>query len=338
MARKKIIIGIHGLGNKPPEDLLEKWWRLATEEGLEFIDRSQKGIPFKIVYWADILHPEPLDPDITYTEDALYLDEPYINARDLSVPVENEFEIKLLGYIEGQIDKIFLNDDLTINFKNVTDSFIRRYFQDLAAYYGDTHTSVLDPDISVKEEIQKRLIKILNRYKKYDILLVAHSMGSIVAFDVLWKYSKKYNIDTFITIGSPLGLPVIVAKVFEEQKMVKTRIKKPHAPDSVFGNWFNFSDLADKVALDHTLAKDYGANSLGVKPEDFSVVNNYQVNEIRNPHKSYGYLRTPQFAMVVDDFLKRRRRFRAYKYLTKKLKYGMDVIKKYMKVFEDEQK
>jgi hypothetical protein len=331
MRREKIIIGIHGLGNKPPKALLEKWWRLAIAEGLDFIGRSREDIPFKIVYWADILHPEPLDPDITYTEDPLYLDEPYVNAKGKPSPVENEFQIKLLSYLEGQIDKIFLNDDLTINFKNVTDSFIRRYFQDLAAYYGDTHVSVLDPDISVKEEIQKRLVKVLSSYKKYDILLIAHSMGSIVAFDVLWEYWKEFNIDTLITIGSPLGLPVIVSRVFEVQKMVNKRIKKPHTPDSVYGSWFNFSDLTDKVALDHTLAKDYGENSLGVTPEDITVVNNYEINEVRNPHKSYGYLRSPQFAVVVDDFLKRRRRLKAYKYLTKKIKYGMNVLKKYFK-------
>jgi len=30
-----IIIGIHGLGNKPPKPLLEHWWKLAMIEGLK---------------------------------------------------------------------------------------------------------------------------------------------------------------------------------------------------------------------------------------------------------------------------------------------------------------
>ena len=31
----KVIIGIHGLGNKPPKDILEKWWKLSIEEGFK---------------------------------------------------------------------------------------------------------------------------------------------------------------------------------------------------------------------------------------------------------------------------------------------------------------
>jgi len=30
-----IIIGIHGLGNKPSRHFLEYWWKLAMEEGLK---------------------------------------------------------------------------------------------------------------------------------------------------------------------------------------------------------------------------------------------------------------------------------------------------------------
>jgi hypothetical protein len=337
MSRKKIIIGIHGLGNKAPKSLLEKWWRLSIEEGLEKIGKTRNDVPFKIVYWADILHPKPLDPKVEDPEDPLYMDEPYVSAKGKNNPVESDFQIRFLHYLEEQIDKIFLNDDLTINFKNVTDSFIRRYFQDLAAYYGDSHVSVIDPKISVKDEIQKRLVRVLDKYKKYDIMLISHSMGSIVAFDVLWERADKLNIETFITIGSPLGLPVIVSRVFEVQKMANKRIKKPHAPECIDGNWFNFSDLEDKVALDHTLGNDYGSNSMGVKVEDFNVVNNYEIEGERNPHKSFGYLRAPEFAVVVDKFLKRRGRNRAYRYLSKKIIYGMDIIKNLLKGEKNEQ-
>ena len=34
---KKIIIGVHGLGNKPPADVLEKWWAASIQEGLAAI-------------------------------------------------------------------------------------------------------------------------------------------------------------------------------------------------------------------------------------------------------------------------------------------------------------
>lgn len=338
MARKKIIIGIHGLGNKPPEALLEKWWRLSIEEGLTNLGSGRFKIPFEIVYWADVLHPRPLNPEIKESDNPLSLDEPYVKGPGKVNTQENALRIKLLSYLESQIDKIFLNDDLTINFKNVTDIFIRKYFQDLDAYYRHDNKPVEDPDCSAKDAIQQRLLKILKKYKKYDVMLIGHSMGSIVAFDVLWKYSDEIKVNTYVTIGSPLGLPVIVARVFAEQKNLNKRIIKPHAPDSVTGKWFNFSDLEDKVALDHTLADDFGLNNCGISAEDFTVINDYKINDIRNPHKSFGYLRTPEFSVAVDEFLSRKRGFRAYKYLTKKINYGMDIIKNIIKGRKDEQK
>ena len=50
---------------------------------------------------------------------------------------------------------------------------------------------------------------------------------------------------------------------------------------------------------------DYDGNSNGVRATDFIVNNNYEINGVRNPHKSYGYLRMPEFAEVLDEFLKR---------------------------------
>jgi len=58
----RFILGIHGLRNKPPQALLNEWWQLALREGLERIGHPRINIPFELVYWADLLYPEPLDP------------------------------------------------------------------------------------------------------------------------------------------------------------------------------------------------------------------------------------------------------------------------------------
>ena len=36
---------------------------------------------------------------------------------------------------------------------------------------------------------------------------------------------------------------------------------------------------------------------------DFLVVNNYEIGGERNPHKSFGYLRTPEFSEVLNEFI-----------------------------------
>jgi hypothetical protein len=126
-------------------------------------------------------------------------------------------------------------------------------------------------------------------------------MGTIITYEVLNFSVPKIKVNNFITMGSPLGLPFVVSKIAAEQKLKK--IKLLCTPPTVTKHWFNFSDILDKVALDYKLSDDFSENKLGVKPEDFLVINNYEFRGKRNPHKSYGYLRTPEFAKVLNDFI-----------------------------------
>ena len=76
----RIIIGIHGLGNKPEKKLLEKWWKQSITDGLKKIDKFKFEPKFEIVYWADILNDKPLNIIIRDKENPYYLDEPYTAA------------------------------------------------------------------------------------------------------------------------------------------------------------------------------------------------------------------------------------------------------------------
>ena len=80
-------------------------------------------------------------------------------------------------------------------------------------------------------------------------------------------------------------------------------------PSAVRKRWVNFGDRKDPVALDVHLRNDYDKNKHGVRCEDDLVYNDYRVAKRgetephRNHHKSYGYLRTPEFSALVRDFL-----------------------------------
>ena len=94
--------------------------------------------------------------------------------------------------------------------------------------------------------------------------------------------------------------------------------------------WINMSDIEDKVAIDHTLADDYGENSHGIVAEDMIVQNDYLMNGEPNAHKSFGYLRTNEMAAVLNDFLTYSRRdevFTGYKYISKKVISGIQKIR-----------
>lgn len=298
-----VIIEIHGLGNKPPKYLLERWWKLAMLEGLKSNDYKNRLPKYEMVYWADILYDKPLDQFEVDEESPYYLDEVYVRRPKLFVRENHDTRKKVVNFVNRQLNKLLLNEDLSLNYSFLTDAILGNYFQDLETYYKEEGQLEEKNKDRIKDLIRERLLKVLNKYKGDDIMLIAHSMGSIVAYDVLSFLANDIPIQTFITIGSPLGLPIVVSKIAEEQKLKTNGNTKIATPQNVVRSWYNFADILDKVALNYELGDDFKENGHGVKPVDFLVENNYVINEIPNPHKSYGYLRTPEFAKVLNEFI-----------------------------------
>jgi hypothetical protein len=299
----KIVIGIHGLGNKPPRVLLRKWWIDAIHEGFRRIGLNRSLVNFELVYWANYIHPVPLNPDEMDHEDPLYLEEPYLPSDVIKPHLEKSNKKKMLSLLEKQMDKLLLNEDLTINFASIGDLIIHHFFRDLEIYYTPPDANLNDVSNDIRNELKNALIK----YKNHDILLLAHSMGTIVAYEVLQELKEDVKIDTFVTCGSPLGIPVIMSKIFNRLKSKYPEIKQLYVPESISNQWINISDLDDRVAINYDLADDYPANSRGIHIEDFQVYNDYTNKKKANPHKLYGYLRTPEMAQVLIDFLDRDR-------------------------------
>jgi PGAP1-like protein len=314
----KIIIAIHGLGNKPPHSLLEKWWHDALIEGLNKIEASPKDFTFKLVYWADILYEHVLDPDISDNKNPYFLDEPYRPSDGKTTPHTEGLKTRFLKYAEKQLDKIFLKPDMTLNYEGVTDSIIHNYFRELEIYFqGDATEDSQPNNYQSRNAIRERLIKTLAEHKDDDILLIAHSMGTIVAYEVLQDFAEEFSINTFVTIGSPLGLPVVVSRIYADQNRHLPQEKKLCAPDNIRHYWYNLSDTEDMVALDPTLADDYEPNKSGIRAKDISVFNDYEMNGERNPHKSFGYLRTPEMAKIVIEFLNEKEKSRWEKFYSR---------------------
>ena len=299
----KIIIGIHGLRNKPPKRTLKRWWKESIREGLHTINHPHWFFQFDLVYWADLLHPVPFNPKIKDENHLLYLKAPYLPAKDTQAKKPSRLRKAVLDTLVKEMDKIFLNDDLSINFEAITDLIIRRFFEDLDAYYSKTISDRHGKERPVKEFIREKLAHVLRKHRRKKILLIAHSMGSIIAYDVLTITAPDIHIDTLVTIGSPLGIPIIEKKCMTEQGESR-RTQKLKTPDNITRAWYNFTDLRDKVALDYALSDDYEPNSKGVRAVDQEVYNNYEIIGESNPHKSYGYLRTPELAGVIHDFIR----------------------------------
>lgn len=295
----RIIIGIHGLNNKPHPKVLRDWWIRSIRTGLRQTGAPDIPFRFHLLYWADLLYPAPLDPKILDLEDPRVLVQRWAPLHPGSTRSVPWLRRKVLSGLERISDFLLTRETLFNRFDKATDKLIHNRFHDLAAYfegetgYGDA------ADSAVRDVIQERLQTILNCYRDDQILLIAHSMGSIIAYDILSKSGSEVPIRTWLTMGSPLGQSIIQGKLLGFSKPVQSRVK---TPENV-GRWLNCADLKDWVALDYNLRDDFDPNSRGVLPEDIEVQNTFVYNGVENPHTVFGYLQTPECAALISEFL-----------------------------------
>jgi hypothetical protein len=278
---------------------------MAILEGLKKVNPEVELPEFEMVYWSDLLYEKPLDINITDKKDPYYLDEKYLPSSVKIKREEHPYRLKFIQYASRKMNDFFLKKDFTPNHSYIADVIVNRYFRDLAIYYNNELFGEAEKasSVSIKEMVRARLMTSLQKHKDKEIFLIAHSMGSIIAYDVLSFVLPHVHIHTLATIGSPLGLPVVISKIVSEQKDRINGSAVLKTPSGVTQDWYNFSDVMDNVAFNYKLSDDFSENSLGIKPIDYIITNDYVCNGERNPHKSYGYLRAREFARVLNDFI-----------------------------------
>jgi hypothetical protein len=300
-----VIILVHGLANKPEKKLLAKWSKKSIREGFKTISIKKLFFGFELVYWADLMHERPQTSKIKDEKSDEFLNDPYVpgNPIDYENYEPSQLKQKILTKLEQKLDKIFFDGEKSfLNYEKFSSIIIRKLFKELDYYYHKDCPVKRFIGIKAKQAIRERLSLILDKYRKKQILLIGHSMGSIISYDVLTQTSKDIQIDTFVTIGSPLGLPVIVKKILEEQGLPSDKSIKPSSPENIQA-WYNFSDLGDPVSINYELSDDYEKNSRGIGPADSIIYNNYKYEGKRDAHKLYGYLRAPDVSKLLYDFL-----------------------------------
>lgn len=132
-------------------------------------------------------------------------------------------------------------------------------------------------------------------------------MGSVIAYDALRLLEREAPdlvVEHLVTVGSPLGLAKVKLKI--EAECGQARV-----PNNV-GPWANLADGNDIVAVTGALADDFAPSDAGVRAVDRRVVNDdRRPTGAPNHHKSYGYLRTPEFSRIAARFADPRRLRRA---------------------------
>ncbi|MGW0808114.1 trypsin-like serine peptidase [Nonomuraea sp. NPDC002799] len=105
---------------------------------------------------------------------------------------------------------------------------IATIFGDVAAYLDDQ---------KVREAVLDSVLQTMPRTGR--LVLVSHSLGTVVAMDVLTRLDPAVHVELLVTAGSPLGLDSV------QQRLLTGG---PHRPGRV-AHWFNAWCPTDSVAI-----------------------------------------------------------------------------------------
>jgi subtilisin family serine protease len=292
MNKAKTIIYVHGIGNKPTEDVLKCQWDRALF-GFELGERS------RLAYWVNrSFYPNP-SPVTCQTADKTRVGEESgdtqirgLAALDTEKVLDAEIEMLAQNKKEREFLQRLKREMLIKDHANamgvkaasveqkvlplpaplrrwLTQQFTRALLRDVHQYFF-----VPDSRAFMRKSVVDRI-----KVGGGPFVVIAHSQGSMIAYDVLEELAAKdAEIPLLITIGSPLGLDEVQDQL---KKLKNTKTLK--APACV-ERWLNVADWLDPVALDKHLRGEFVPKT---SIEDRLIWNK---DSPRDPHSGTGYL------------------------------------------------
>ncbi|MBX5451441.1 hypothetical protein [Thermogemmatispora sp.] len=145
---------------------------------------------------------------------------------------------------------------------------------------------------ALRAQVMGRVLALLRQQADRSIIVVAHSLGTVVAYDVLNTH-REIPIAAFITLGSPLGLSPFI---YQELLPPVPPGQKHPFPTNV-ATWHNFYDPNDIVALVSGLAPLFPG------PPGQAVICTPVQNNPSDPHSLTGYLIQRAVAQAINNAL-----------------------------------
>lgn len=294
--RARTVVYLHGIGNKPPAEVLRCQWDRA-------LFGRQMGERTRMAYWVSReRYPSP-QPGGCQDQDH----GPALNQAEQRV-------LGALGVVPQLADLRQLADTLAgsdaeraclqqlldevqaaapeaagLHAQGPIDVLNRMLLTLIsAALLQDVHDFFFVP--ARREQMRESLLRRM-RAGGGPFVVIAHSQGSLIAYDVLRAFEAEgCEVSLLLTLGSPLGLPVV-------RSMFKQWSGTPKLPfPACVKRWVNVAERRDPVALDDDLSDDI-ADAQG----RFHNIAGSRINPDwqRNPHSASGYLSIPEVRAEV---------------------------------------
>lgn len=297
MVAEPLILYVPGLKPKPePQSHRRELYR-CLHEGIRRVDESLAArldahpFCFDIVSWTYDFYGEHRDIELDLPGIEGVLEQRAATTEEKAVA--GSWRRRLIRWVYK------VGDRLPFLIPQLADENMALHLRDLRRYVHN------DNDIA---EYTRRLLKVPLRAadrSERPVLLIAHSMGSVIAYDALWQMSSKpgdASVDTFMTMGSPLGQHYIQRRLLSHGAVGAERFPRN------IGEWLNISAVGEFTAIDMKLRNDFGEMlELGLlsRFEDHQVYNYFHLDGELNVHAEYGYLVNDVTARLVCDWLGR---------------------------------
>jgi hypothetical protein len=283
------VVFVHGLARKPAPDKLRDLWLeglargnprpdvfAAPNDGLAL---ATKGVPTSFNYYADVFYGTDYETDFAaYYEsgrpadsiaaEGLDVVEPELRMPAPETPRERAFVRKLEARLAANVDALPAESaapagappgaDLEIASwlpGPVKQAVIKKAAMEAFYFLFDKEYERADGvRFKVRSELRRRLLKELAgaAAQADKVVVVAHSMGTMVAYDVLRNCPECPLVDTMVTLGSPLGIREV------QDELIAEGASDVDFPAAKLSRWINIYDPLDPVCgADPRLANDY---------------------------------------------------------------------------------
>jgi hypothetical protein len=165
----------------------------------------------------------------------------------------------------------------------VGELVIEQFLTDVAYYLDVEELRRLVLDV-VATEVRKAAAE------HRQVVVVAHSLGSVVGYDLFDALDDDVDVPLFVTSGAPLGLPVVMRNLRPRWKGNDKRPGPVRKGAPV--PWLNAFDVQDFVALEHPLANFYSG-----------TMHDERTHNPSDPHSIQDYLADPDVARPIGRVL-----------------------------------
>ena len=292
---RPLILYIPGLLPKPEPEIHRDALLRCVLAGVQRVDNcvamaiEADSAAFDIVSWTFDFYGEYRDFALDRDAVEAVIEKPEADERDVTEATSLQRRFTRWLYRLGDL--------LPFLIPHVANERMEVHLRDLRRY--------LQNDNGIAEHTRRMLKLRLHAAaeERRPVLLIGHSMGSVIAYDSLWELSASgqdhLKLDMLLTMGSPLGQRYMQKRLLGAGETGYRRY-----PGNI-RRWKNLAAIGDLTALNPVLVDDFEEMlELGLLEsfEDETLLTHFRLDGDLNVHAEYGYLVNEKTARTICEW------------------------------------